>query len=62
MNQKNYPNNRVEIFSKNNKLGFTPTYKESGFEMLKDVKSGLVLFLVPPFLKVVIKVEKKNFI
>jgi len=23
---KNYPNNRVEIFSKNNKLGFTPTY------------------------------------
>jgi|UniRef100_A0A6C0KQG5 hypothetical protein len=23
---KNYPNNRVEIFSKNNKFGFTPTY------------------------------------
>ena len=23
---KNYPNNRVEIFSKNNKLGYTPTY------------------------------------
>ncbi len=23
---KNYPNERVEIFSKNNKLGFTPTY------------------------------------
>ena len=23
---KNYPNDRVEIFSKNNKLRFTPTY------------------------------------
>lgn len=23
---KNYPNARVEIFSKNNNLGFTPTY------------------------------------
>ena len=23
---KNYPNNRVEIFSKNNKFGVTPTY------------------------------------
>jgi len=23
---KNYPNNRVEIFSKNNNLGFIPTY------------------------------------
>ena len=23
---KNYPNARVEIFSKNNKLGYTPTY------------------------------------
>jgi hypothetical protein len=23
---KNYPNNRVEIFSKNNKSGYKPTY------------------------------------
>jgi hypothetical protein len=23
---KNYPNDRVEIFSKKNKLGYTPTY------------------------------------
>jgi hypothetical protein len=23
---KNYPNDRVEIFSKNNELGYTPTY------------------------------------
>jgi hypothetical protein len=23
---KNYPNDRVEIFSKNNKHGYTPTY------------------------------------
>ena len=23
---KKYPNDRVEIFSKNNELGFTPTY------------------------------------